>query len=161
MTYLILWAIGLIMIFLEFYLPGAILGIIGGILLIISIILAADGNNMLFTVLYTVLVVASVVGMIKYALWKIPRGHQSDSIYSNDSQVGYYASSYDLDAVGKEGIVLSDLKPGGFIEIEGKQLPAISESGYIVKGQHVLVLRGEGDSLIVTKTHLTQRKLDE
>lgn len=151
MTFLILWAIGLIMIFLEFYLPGAILGTIGGILLVASILLVADSENILFTALYTISVVGSVVAIIKYALWKIPRGRQSDSIYSNDAQVGYYASSYDLDAIGKQGIVLSDLKPGGFIEIEGKQLPAISESGYIVKGEHVLVLRGEGDSLIVTK----------
>jgi membrane-bound serine protease (ClpP class) len=139
------------MIFLEFYLPGAILGTIGGILLVASILLVADSENIIFTALYTISVVASVVAIIKYALWKIPRGRQSDSIYSNDSQVGYYASSFDLDAIGKEGIVLSDLKPGGFIEIEGIQLPAISESGYIVKGEHVLVLRGEGDSLIVTK----------
>ena len=151
MTFLILWAIGLIMIFLEFYLPGAILGTIGGILLVASILLVADSESILFTVLYTILVVASVVAIIKYALWQIPRGKQSDSIYSNDAQVGYYASSFDLDAIGKEGVVLSDLKPGGFIEIEGQQLPAISESGYIVKGEHVLVLRGEGDSLIVTK----------
>lgn len=151
MTFLILWAIGLIMIFLEFYLPGAILGTIGGILLVASILLVADSESILFTILYTILVVASVVAIIKYALWQIPRGKQSDSIYSNDAQVGYYASSFDQDAIGKEGIVLSDLKPGGFIEIEGQQLPAISESGYIVKGEHVLVLRGEGDSLIVKK----------
>ena len=151
MTFLILWAIGLIMIFLEFYLPGAILGTIGGILLVSSILLAADSENLLFTVLYTFFVVASVVALIKYALWKIPRGRHKDSIYSDDSQVGYYASSYDLDAIGKKGVVLSDLKPGGFIEIEGNQLPAISESGYIAKGESVLVLRGEGDSLIVTK----------
>lgn len=151
MTYLVLWAIGLIMIFLEFYLPGAILGTIGGVLLLASVLLAADGEYILFTILYTIAVVVSVVALIKYALWKIPHSKQSDSIYSNDAQVGYYASSYDLDAIGKEGIVLSDLKPGGFIEVEGQQLPAISESGYVVKGEKVKVLRGEGDSLIVTK----------
>ncbi len=151
MTYLVLWAVGLIMIFLEFYLPGAILGTIGGILIVLSILLAADSDNLPFTVIYTVAVVASVVALIKYALWQIPRGNQKDSIYSNDSQEGYYASSFDVDAIGKEGIVLSDLKPGGFIEIEGQQLSAISDSGYIAKGEKVKVLRGEGDSLIVTK----------
>lgn len=159
MIYLVLWAIGLIMIFLEFYLPGAILGTIGGILLVVSILLAADGENIFFTILYSIFVAASVVGVIKYALWQIPRGRHKDSIYSSDAQVGYYASSYDLEAIGKEGVVLSDLKPGGFIEVNGKQLPAISESGYVVKGEKVKVVRGEGDSLIVTKIHHTSKKV--
>jgi membrane-bound ClpP family serine protease len=151
MTFLALWIIGILMVFLEFYLPGAVLGTIGGFLLIGSIIMFAQKENALWTAGYIMLVSASLVAVIKYALWKIPHSKAKDSIYSNDAQVGYYASSYDKTMIGKEGIVLSDLKPGGYILIDDQQLPAISESGYIVQGDHVKVLRGEGDSLIVTK----------
>lgn len=151
MIYLALWAIGLFMIFLEFYLPGAIMGTIGAILLILSIFVFASREDPVLTILYTFLVLASVILLIKYALWKIPRGNQENSIYSNDAQDGYYASSFDQSAIGKEGVVLSDLKPGGYIMIEGVQHSAISESGYISRGEKVVVLRGEGDSLIVMK----------
>ena len=151
MTYLALWIIGIFMIYLEFYLPGAVLGTIGGFLIIGSIYLFAQNEPALLTACYILLVGASVVAIIKYALWKIPRSKAKDSIYSDDAQVGYYASEFDKTMIGKEGIVLSDLKPGGYILIEDQQLPAISESGYIIQGDHVKVLRGEGDSLIVTK----------
>ncbi len=38
---------------------------------------------------------------------------------------------------------------GGHISIEGKQYSALSQSGYIVKGEKVTVIGGEGDTLIV------------
>lgn len=151
MTFLVLWIAGLIMVFLEFYLPGAILGTIGGILLVLSIIEFAGQYPPAFTFLYTAAVIASVFFLIKYALEKIKKSKSKDSFYSEDAQTGYYASVYDKGALGKQGVVLTDLRPGGYIEIEGKQHPAISESGYIVQGERVKVIRGEGDSLIVVR----------
>lgn len=149
MTFLSLWIIGLLMVYLEFYLPGAILGTIGGILLLASVVLFSQEFSPLISLLYLLSVLASLGFVIKYALWKIPR--RKDDFYSAAAQNGYTASSFDKEAIGKEGIVLSDLKPGGYILIDGKQHAAISESGYLAQGEHVKVLRGEGDSLIVTK----------
>lgn len=151
MTYLALWIVGLLMVFFELYLPGAILGTIGGFLLLGSIALFADEYGPLWTTLYFLLVLASVALIIKYALWSIKKNRSQDTFYSDDSQSGFYASSFDHSAIGKEGIVLSDLKPGGYILIDGKQQAAISESGYIVQGELVKVIGGDGDSLIVTK----------
>lgn len=148
----VLWGIGLGLIFLEFYLPGAIMGTLGGILIGVSLVLFVQESHSLFFVsAYFVAVGLSVGALIKYALWRIPRANPEDSIYSDDSQSGFYASSFDPLLIGREGIVFSDLKPGGYITIDGKQHPAISESGYLVSGDAVVVLRGEGDSLIVMK----------
>lgn len=146
-----LWVLGLLLIFFEFYLPGAILGTAGGILILISLIIFFQEFSPFLGFIFFLLILASVIGVIKYALWKIPRTKKEDSIYSDDAQVGFYASSYDHATIGKEGIVVSDLKPGGWIQVEGKPHPAISESGYLTKGTSVIVLSGEGDSLIVRR----------
>lgn len=146
-----LWLLGLLLIFLEFYLPGAILGTAGGILILISFVFFIQEFGPLLSFIYFLLILASIAGVIKYALWKIPRTKKEDSIYSDDAQVGFYASAYDHAAIGKEGMVVSDLKPGGWINVEGKQHPAISESGYLTQGTKVVVLSGEGDSLIVRR----------
>lgn len=143
--------LGLLLIFLEFYLPGAILGTAGGLLLLISLVLVIQDYAPLWSFVYFLLLLAAVYGVIRYALWSIPRGKKEDSIYSDDAQEGFYASSFDQQAIGKEGVVVSDLKPGGWIRIEGKQHAAISESGYLIQGTAVVVLRGEGDSLIVRR----------
>jgi membrane-bound serine protease (ClpP class) len=148
----LLWLLGLILIYLEFYLPGAIMGTAGGLILVGSIILfVVEYQSPLWSILYFIAVATSVALLIKYALWHIPRAKKGRSIYSNSAQEGYQASDFDESAIGKTGIVLSDLKPGGYIQIEGKQHQAISESGYIPKGEEVVVLRGESESLIVRK----------
>jgi membrane-bound ClpP family serine protease len=146
-----LWMFGLVLIFLEFYLPGAVLGICGGVLLLASIaFFAMKYGADLPTFIYVFCVGLSFAAVIWFALWLIPRGRKG-GIYSNASQEGYVASSFDPETIGKKGIVVSDLKPGGYISVDGKQSQALSESGYISEGEEVIVLRGEGESLIVRK----------
>lgn len=70
-------------------------------------------------------------------------------------QTGYQASEYDTSAIGKKGVVLADLKPGGYILVEGKQHPAISISGYIPKGEEVEIVGGQEQSLMVKKLQET------
>lgn len=148
----VLLVIGLVLILLEFYLPGAVLGTAGGLLVLASIFVAAmQFESAWMVILYFFFVIGAVIAVIKYALWKIPR---SKSIYSSADQEGFQASSFDASAIGKTGVVLSDLKPGGYILVNGKQQQAISESGYISQGEEVIVLRGEGESLIVVKNQL-------
>ena len=147
----ILLIVGLVLILLEFYLPGAVMGSAGGLLILASLFLAViQFNSTWAIVLFFLIAILSVIGVIKYALWKIPR---SKNIYSSGDQEGYFASSFDASAIGKKGVVLSDLKPGGYIMVDGKQQQAISESGYISQGEEVIVLRGDGESLIVMKTN--------
>lgn len=152
MSAIILWLLGLVLIFIEFYIPGAIMGTIGAVLIVASLVLfILLTQNVLFIAIYIAAVVISVIAVIRFAMWKIPRTQRQKSIYSNDAQVGFVASTYDKSAIGKTGKVLSDLKPGGYISIDGKQHQAISETGYIVRGEEVEVIRGEGESLIVKK----------
>ena len=146
----LLWLLGLLLILLEFYLPGAVMGIAGGVLIVISIFLfAGTANSGLATLLFLVGVVISIAVLIRFALWRIRSAKPDYSIYSDDAQVGFIASTYDKSAIGKKGIVLSDLKPGGYIKVEGKQHQAISQTGYINRGEEVLVVSGQEESLIV------------
>ncbi|MGK5595016.1 MAG: NfeD family protein [Parachlamydiaceae bacterium] len=149
----ILLLTGLLLIFLEFYLPGAVMGTAGSLLILASLFLAViQFQSVWLIAFFFILVSCSVIGIIKYALWKIPR---SKSIYLKSDQEGYVASTYDKSAIGKKAIVLSDLKPGGYILLDGKQEQAISESGYISQGEEVTVVRGEGESLIVIKSEVS------
>jgi membrane-bound serine protease (ClpP class) len=149
MAFIIL-AIGLLAVCTEFFLPGGILGSIAAFFIISSIfIFAANSDSLILTTLYIIGVVALLILFVKYMLWRLKQGKLGRTIYSADDQEGFVASTWDTSLVGKEGIVFSDLKPGGYVKIEGKQYQAISQSGYIVKGNAIVVIDGEGDSLIV------------
>ncbi len=142
--------LGLVLILVEFYLPGAIMGILGGISILIGIILFASQTSSLTAIIGFVIGTAiCVICLIRFAIWRIVRAKPQYSIYSEDSQEGYQAVSYDKQALGKTWVVLSDLKPGGYILVDGHQQPAISLSGYIPKGEHVTIVGGQEQSLIV------------
>jgi membrane-bound ClpP family serine protease len=143
-------ALGFLLIFLEFYLPGAILGTLGGISLAVSIYyFAVLYPSPLWIILYILGLILLLPLLFKFALWKIKTAKPDYSIYSGYDQEGYVASSYDKTAIGKVGKVLTDLKPGGHILIDGKKHAAISLSGYLTKGTEVIVVSGDGESLNV------------
>jgi membrane-bound serine protease (ClpP class) len=150
MTPFIFLALGLLLILMEFYLPGAVMGIAGGILVITSIVLFINQTSSVFLILlYIIGTIIAIALLVKFALWKIKSAKPSRSIYLNSDQTGFQASSFDASAIGKTGVVLTDLKPGGHILIEGKRLQALSQGGYITKGTEVIVLGGQEESLIV------------
>lgn len=150
MTPFILWFLGLLFVLLEFYLPGAILGTIGGVLLIISVVLfAVQSTSAWAIVLFVVGVIASTILLILRTLKRIPNAAAPFSIYLKGDQEGYQAAHYDAAMIGKKGVVIADLKPGGYILVEGKKMAAISQTGYLPSGSNVVVIGGEGDSLIV------------
>lgn len=147
--YLIL-LIGLVLVLLEFYLPGAILGSAGGILILASIVFFALANGSALSIfLFMVLAFIGLIGVVKFALWQIPRTKKRQSIYLDSDQAGYKATSFNEKLIGKEGSALTDLKPGGYILIEGKKYPAISVSGYLSKGDLVKVISGQEEHLNV------------
>lgn len=144
--------LGLILILFEFYLPGAVLGVLGGISILAGIIIFASQTTSLIPIILFITGTAIAIGLlIRFAIWRIVNAKPSDSIYSDANQEGYQASSYDHTAIGKTAIVVADLKPGGYILVEGRQQPAISISGYIGKGEHVTVIGGQEQSLMVKK----------
>jgi membrane-bound serine protease (ClpP class) len=144
--------IGLTLIYLEFFLPGSILAILGGLSLVASIaIFAHDTGSFLYTMIYIFILSSMVGSTIKVALWRIRTAKPGRSINLISDQEGYQAASYDASAIGKTGLVVTDLKPGGHILINGKRHQAISVSGYLPKGTAVIVLRGQEESLIVKR----------
>jgi membrane-bound serine protease (ClpP class) len=104
---------------------------------------------------YILAVVALFILLIRFALWRIKQTRTKQSLYSDASQNGYVASTFDSSLIGKKGVVLTDLKPGGHILVEGKKVQALSEEGYLAKGTEVLVVGGQEESVLVT--HLTQK----
>jgi membrane-bound ClpP family serine protease len=150
LTAILLLIIGLLAVLIEFFLPGAIFGAIGALFIISAVVVfIQSSDSAVESVLFLIGTIIALIATIKFALWRIKAS--TGSLYLKSDQKGYVASEWDRSLVGKRGVVLSDLKPGGHILIEGVKHAAVSKSGYITKGEEVIVLDGEGDSLIVQK----------
>jgi len=150
MTPFILLAIGLLLIFFEFYLPGGVMGTLGGLVVFASmIVFAIQSDSIIETFFFILGSCTAFVLLVKFALWRIQHAAPGTSIYSNADQEGYVADKYDETTIGKIGTVSTDLRPSGHIIIEGKRYTAVSQGGYISKGSEVTVLSGQGKTLIV------------
>jgi membrane-bound ClpP family serine protease len=141
--------LGLILIYFEFFVPGGILGVLGGVFILAGISLSIwEQRHMYWVFLYVLALVFLLVFTIRFALWKLK---QKPSFYASDDQEGYLASKFDRELIGKEGKTITNLKPSGHIEVDGVQYQAVSESSYIKKGESVKIVGGEGARYKVRK----------
>jgi len=146
---LLLLVAGLILVFLEFFLPGAVLATLGVISLLASAVLVFIDYPLQWGFLYLLGVLLLVFATCKCAIWKLKHSKIRGDFYSGQDQEGYSASSFDSSLIGKEGIVSTELKPAGHIVVEGQVYQALSETGFISKGAVVKIVGGRGSHLIV------------
>lgn len=144
--------LGLVLIYLEFFLPGGVIGVIGGALLLSGFVIFVFQNpSVLSIVISFVSLVLLSIFVCKLALWQIRITRHRKTLFSDKDQEGYQASYFDKALIGKNAEAISDLKPSGHILVEGQEWQAVSESEYIEKGSKVLVIGGKGAYLIVKK----------
>lgn len=140
--------VGLILIFLEFFLPGAVLAILGSLTLVLSLALCFSRFPAIYGAFYLFFVLLGLLLVCKIALWRVRASAKKGDFYLSSDQEGYLASTFDKELIGKEGVAATDLKPAGHIVIANVQYAAVSESGYISRGSPVEVVGGKGSHLI-------------
>ena len=136
------WALalsGLFLIYLEFFLPGAIMAIGGSILLIGSIFMFhMEKPGFLSLTLYLISLSAAVYTLVRFALWRV---HNSSS--------KAMLRAFPQEMIGKFAKTTTDLKPSGQITLDDQVYQALSECGSIEKGSEVTVIGSQGTHLIV------------
>jgi membrane-bound ClpP family serine protease len=142
--------VGLILIFLEFFLPGIVMGIVGGFLLFSSVIIMIYLKHSAYIfVIYIVSVLFLLFFTVKLALSVLKK--KKKNIFLQQDQEGFLTSSFDESLIGKQAKAITDLKPSGHIFVDNKFYQAISRDEYIEKGSRVHILKGQGAYFIVTK----------
>ncbi len=147
-----LGAAGLLLLFLEMFLPGLIAGIVGGVMLFVAVVMSyehygAEGGNV-------ALLIAVVLCGIMWWWWAThfqntrfgKRMTLQTSVDGNTVTPGL------TDFVGQSGTALTALRPGGTVVIDGKRVDAISDGEFIESGQPVHVLRAQGICIIVRRS---------
>ncbi|MBM3207640.1 MAG: hypothetical protein FJZ57_03425 [Chlamydiae bacterium] len=142
--------VGLVLVYIEFFLPGGLLAAMGALCMLAGFGLLGTfgpGYMMASIYLFVCLVLAALVCV--YAIKRIKMTAKKDSFYLSKDQQGYVASSLDPALIGTHGVVVSDLKPSGHVEILGKVYQAVSQRGYILKEKNIKVIGTQLAYLIV------------
>ena len=146
-----LFVLGAFLIIIEFFVIGTFLGVLGVILLLLSIVLVS-GNMILYSIfLLIILIIASfmVVGLIKSKKRKIPFLNRLILSDATDTESGYTSFDDRSHLLGETAITVTPLRPSGTIRYGEERIDAVAEGSYIRADLKVKVIHVEGTRVVV------------
>lgn len=147
----LLFLLGLVLLVIEFFVPGFGFFGIGGIACILfSLFMTLGGGVGALNIMAGGTVVATVAFL--FLLRYLPSSKLWKRLILSDAQKSErgYVSSEDLtDLVGVEGVVLTFLRPAGTVEIRGRVYDVVSEGRFIGPGARIRVLNVNGNRIVV------------
>ena len=157
----LLFAIGLVLVILDlFFVTGfGLLALPGFVLMFVSIFLSLMGRLDLWTfdsaslalrpIMISMLLTA-VIGAIM--LKRLPKSTTWQRVVLNEQESGYTAATAEHEALeGKSGRALTDLRPGGTAEVDGKRISVTTEGDFLSKDTDIQVVEVEGNRIVVRK----------
>lgn len=152
-TSLALFVTGLILIVIEAIVPGfGLPGISGTILVLVGIVLATDSLNIALLSLSISIIITTIVTIVLVKLGFRSKLLDSFILTGQNKKQEIYIDSRSKGAyLKKVGITTSELRPSGFINIEGEKLDALSDEGFISSGVSIEVIRVEGSKIFVRR----------
>lgn len=147
-----LFVVGLIFLGLEVIVPGAVMGIAGGLFLIGGVALAwlelgAEGGLLALGV-----AVAAVSALLYFEFRILPRTRIGRRMFLDKAIDG--ASQPPIadraaDVVGQEAVAMTALAPTGVVQVNGRRYEARCDSGFATEGARLRVVRVETFQLVV------------
>lgn len=140
----LIFVLGLALLFLELFAPGAFLGFLGSAVLLTSIILAFYYHPPIYGLI--LILIAGVI--VPFAVvWWLRKVKLSTSQNLED---GFYAGNEDwTKLIGKSGVASTMLRPSGKAKIEGLSVDVTSDNVFLPEGTPVKVVRVEGIRIVV------------
>ena len=154
MTIVILIVAGMLLIAVDFYLPGFVLGSIGVVLMLVAVAICFDITNSLNKAIIlfcfeVVLGIGAGYASIKY----FPKTAAGKKMILAETQTGVRAelSKPHAEWIGREGVAQTILRPAGVAMFDGKRLDVEAESGMIESGSPIKIVAVHENRLVVKK----------
>ncbi len=153
MTVIVLLFIGgVVLIGSEVFLPGGIIGAIGGAMMIGGIAISYTDYGAFGAFLATVIAIALVVVALFIEFRILPNTAMGKRLFMSASvQSSMTYSSAEDDMIGKTCRTVTALAPTGFVLLDGRKLEAASKSGFIEKNEEVKITAKDNFRIIVSK----------
>lgn len=142
--------LGLVFIWLEFYLPGGAFAVAAAIFLLAGLItFFSESGSPLYSALFFVGTCVLVIAVIRLAIYRIKKSASKNTFFLSQDQEGYKATELVDDITGKRGVTLTECGPSGYGLIEGKRYPIICRGPYLNKGVEIQVIANELGNYVV------------
>jgi membrane-bound serine protease (ClpP class) len=147
---LVLSLVGFLLLAAEVFVPGLILGLLGGVCLLVAVgVCFSAYGAMVGTISAIALAILTGGGFIlwMFAFPHTPIGRRMMLKTSLPAGEGSVLERL----LGKEGSALTALRPAGTVVIDGRKVDVVSEGDFISPGDPIIVVREEGLRILVRK----------
>ena len=151
---LILFGAGVMLLALEVIVPGAILGIIGGLFMLAGVIAAFSQYGFSGGAVGAIAAVV-IVGVVLYLEFVLlPKSRLIKKITVGETGAGQSQPSIaERGAViGKSAVAVTSLGPSGVVECGGRRYEAFSRDGFVRVGEQLDIVDVDNFRLIVSKS---------
>ncbi|MFJ7927889.1 nodulation protein NfeD [Peribacillus sp. NPDC096622] len=148
---LAMFIIGVILVLIEFFIPGGIIGLLGFTAIVGSLFLATgDPVHMTISLLIAVTVSILVFILLVKVFGKQMKFFRKMILTdATKTEQGYVSNPNRLDLLGAEGKALTDLRPSGTALVKEERVDVVSEGSFISKGSTIIIVKVEGSRVVV------------
>jgi membrane-bound ClpP family serine protease len=149
---IVLIIVGFLMLAAEVFVPGMVLGLLGGLCLSGAVIVAfVFYDAVTGAMVFAGVCVLTVVGFLAW-LAMFPRTAIGRKIMLQKSLVkGVGERTAPSELMGAQGRSLTPLRPAGSASIAGRKVDVVAESDFIGRDEPIVVVREEGLRIVVRK----------
>ncbi len=154
MVPIILFVAGIILILSEFFVPGAVMGILGFLLIVASTVTGIVRYPE-YSILIIVGEMVGLVAGIGFGMFLITKTKLQDALvlgHTLSAEDGYSGPSQDPALVDKIGVAHTALRPAGTIMVGDERIDAVSDGTFIDAGAEVRIILVEGNRVVVEES---------
>lgn len=149
MPYLLL-LIGLVLLWLEFYLPGGVFAVAAALFIFAAqVSIWSSTQSAAGTFFFFIGSCFATIAVVYFAIQRIRKSGAHNTFFLSKDQEGYKAAEFSEKMIGKKGVTLTEFGPSGYVLLDGERYPAICRGPYLDKGCEVVVIAGESGHFIV------------
>ncbi len=145
---IVLMVIGFLMIAAEVFVPGMILGLLGGLCLVAGIAWSYAEYGLITGTL--VLAGTGILGTLAFLGWMsaFPKTFVGHQVINRNAVPGLPNTERE-ELLGETGEALTPLRPAGVARLKGRRVDVLAEAGFIAPGTTIHVVHVEGNRVVV------------
>ena len=149
---------GIVLIGLEMFVPGGVLGVFGGLCIIAGIVITFQEYGFAGALFYGALALVLAITVIIIEFKVLPKTKFGRGLFLKGVSGGKAGAMHDTavppeeaDLIGEQGETATMLAPSGVVTVGGRQYEAFSEDGLLERGVRIEVIGRDNFRVIVRK----------
>jgi len=147
---IILFSVGILLLGLEVFMPGAVLGILGGAAMVLGCVVAFNKLGLAGGFASAGIAVALLALTMFLEFYLLPRTRVGRQMFVHSTSGSEQKPAAPEELIGRPAEALTILAPSGYVAVDGRRYEAFCQTGHAPKGAQLRVTGRDSFRLLVS-----------